>query len=431
MRILISNYSTDDNMALKEKAKKKREQRETPVPTLKSTISSDMLEQAKGKLRNEAGNTQASINVDTPSLQNVAGVTPTVQSVAPQTTGLVAPAMTNPLEAEKAKRVEKLKQAPIFSDMLANSMSIMRQNALKEKTDAAKMQQYYALADVFNSIGKLSGSAVGGAIGGNAGESAPAVDPYKESRGYLAAFEKAKAANERLKGLDDKAYSLAVTQEEREYNKKLRDADNQFKLQLTQLDHQWQKDFYDYKAKIEQAATEGNLKLKAELEAKQKEAEQKYWKERAAISYTYNEALKKMSENIVRLQMGLTGDGKSGKPVKTKSFTFHNNTKVDIPETLYPEMLKFFASLGEINGEYVDEENIEQVLRKHPKLIETFLKIHNGGNATEFTPIDFSMPYAVTYPTDRTPASSAGQSSINSGAETVNPDEDFSEFKRK
>lgn len=449
MRILITNYSTENNMALKEKAKKKREQRETPVPTLKSTISSDMLEQAKEKLRNEA-NTQATINAGTPTLPNVAGTTSGIQSVKPQTTGLTAPEIKNPVD-EAAK--ERIGKTPSFSDMLANSMSVMRQNAEKEKTDAAKMQQYYALADVFNSIGKLSGSAVGGAIGGNAGESAPAVDPYKESRGYLAAFEKAKAANERLKALDDKAYALAatqeereynkrlrdadnqfklqLTQEEREYNKKLRDADNQFKLQLTQLDHQWQKDFYDYKAKIEQAATEGNLKLKAELEAKQKAAEQAYWKERAEISQGYQVALKNMSADIVRTQMGLTGDGKSGKPVKTKAFTFHNNTKVDIPETLYPEMLNFFASLGEINGEYVDEENIEQVLRKHPKLVETFLKMHNGANVTEFTPIDFSMPYAVTYPTDRTSASSAGQSSNNSGAETVNPDKDFSEFKRK
>lgn len=361
-------------MALKEKAKKKREQRETPVPTLNSTVSSDMLEQAKENLRNEAANTQTSINVGTPSLPNVAGTTSGIQSVTPQTTGLTAPEMKNPV-AEAAK--ERIEKRPSFSEMLSNSMAIQRQNAEKEKTDAAKMQQYYALADVFNSIGKLGGSAVGGAIGGNAGESAPAVDPYKESRGYLAAFEKAKAANERLKALDDKAYALAATQEEREYNKRLRDADNQFKLQLTALDHQWQKDFYDYKAKIEQAATEGNLKLKAELEAKQKEAEQKYWKERAAISQGYQVALNNMSADIVRLQMGLDADGK--KIVKTKPFTFNNNTKTDIPETLYPEMLAYFANKGKIGEELVDDENVETVLRNHPELVNGFLRIYGYG----------------------------------------------------
>lgn len=331
------------------------------------------VEQASAKLRQDANKT-ANLNVGTPSIPRVAGTTSGVQSVTPQTTGLTAPEMKNPV-AEAAK--ERIEKRPSFSEMLSNSMAIMRQNAGKEKTDAAKMQQYYALADVFNSIGKLGGSAVGGAIGGNAGESAPAVDPYKESRGYLAAFEKAKAANERLKALDDKAYALAATQEEREYNKRLRDADNQFKLQLTALDHQWQKDFYDYKAKIEQAATEGNLKLKAELEAKQKEAEQKYWKERAAISQGYQVALKNMSEDIVRLQMGLDADGK--KTVKTKSFTFNNNTKTDIPETLYPEMLAYFANKGKIGEELVDNENVESVLRNHPELVNGFLRVHGYG----------------------------------------------------
>lgn len=363
-------------MALKEKAKKKREQRETPVPTLNSTVSSDMLDYAKDKLNNEA-NAQASINAGTPSLPSVAGVTPPVQSVSPQTTGLVAPAIKNPLEAEKAKRVE----APTFSDMLANSMSIMRQNAEKEKTDAAKMQQYYALADVFNAMGKLGGSAVGGAVGGNMADSAPAVDPYKESRGYLAAFEKAKAANDRLKGLDDKAYALAATIEEREYNKRLRNADNEFKLKLTDLDYQWQKNFYDYKSKIDQAAAQGNLELKAKLEAEAKAAEQAYWKERAAISQGYQRELKNMSADIVRLQMGLGDgkDGKSGKPIKTKPFTFHNNTKTDIPETLYPEMLKYFASKGKIGSEMVDEENVETVLRNHPELVNGFLRMYGYG----------------------------------------------------
>lgn len=416
-------------MALKEKAKKKREQRETPVPTLNSTVSSDMLDYAKDKLNNEA-NAQASINAGTPSLPSVAGVTPPVQSVSPQTTGLVAPAIKNPLEAEKAKRVE----APTFSDMLANSMSIMRQNAEKEKTDAAKMQQYYALADVFNAMGKLGGSAVGGAVGGNMADSAPAVDPYKESRGYLAAFEKAKAANDRLKGLDDKAYALAATMEEREYNKRLRDADNEFKLKLTDLDHQWQKNFYDYKSKIDQAAAQGNFELKAKLEAEAKAAEQAYWKERAAISQGYQRELKNMSADIVRLQMGL-GDGKGGKPVKTKPFTFHNNTKTDIPETLYPEMLKYFASKGKIGSEMVDEENVETVLRNHPELVNGFLRMYGYGKPvldeddSEFVRNNYYFPMYSYMPEDL--RQTAYQTGNAEGGTETNPDEDFLNFKRQ
>lgn len=389
-------------MSLKEKAKKQREQRETPVPTLNSTMSSDILEQAKEKLRNEAGNTQASINAGTPSLPNVAGTSSGIQSVKPQTTELTAPKMNNPVANAAKERIEK---RPSFSEMLSNSMAIQRQNAEKEKTDAAKMQKYYALADVFNSIGKLGGSAVGGAIGGNAVDNAPAVDPYKESRGYLAAFEKAKAANDRLKSLDDKAFSLAATKEEREYNKRLRDADNQFKLQLTALDHQWQKDFYDYKAKIEQAAAQGNLELKAKYEAEAKAAEQAYWKERAAISQGYQKELKNMSADIVKLQMGL-GYGKYGKLGHTKPFTFNNNTKIDIPDALYPEMLKYFAGKGKIGNEDVDKDNVETVLRNHPELVNGFLRIYGYGNPvldeddTEFVRNNYYFPMYSYMPED-------------------------------
>lgn len=423
-------------MSLKEKAKKQREQRETPVPTLNSTISSDTLEQAKEKLRNEAGNTQASINAGTPSLPNVAGTTSGIQSVTPQTTGLTAPEMKNPV-AEAAK--ERIEKRPSFSEMLSNSMAIQRQNAEKEKTDAAKMQKYYALADVFNSIGKLGGSAVGGAVGGNMADSAPAVDPYKESRGYLAAFEKAKAANERLKGLDDKAYALAATMEEREYNKRLRDADNEFKLKLTDLDHQWQKNFYDYKSKIEQAAAQGNLAMKAKLEAEAKAAEQAYWKERAAINHGYQRELKNMTADIVRLQMGL-GYGKYGKygkygnPFKTTPFTFHNNTKTDIPETLYPEMLKYFASKGKIGNEPVDNGNVESVLRNHPELVNGFLSMYGYGKPvleddSDFVRNNYYFPWYSYMPEDL--RQTAYQTGNAEGGTETNPDEDFLNFKRQ
>lgn len=360
-------------MALKEKAKKKREQRETPVPTLKSTISSDMLEQAKEKLRNEAGNTQASINVDTPSLPNVAGVTPTVQSVTPQATGVTEPEMPNPVKATAQERLK----TPSFSDLLANSMYVMRKNAEKEKTDAVKMQQYYAFADALNAIGKLGGSAVGGAIGGNVADSAPAVDPYKESRGYLAAFEKAKAANERLRDLDDKAYALAATQEEREYNRKVREADNAYKAKLAETEREWQKDFFDYKAKAEQAIAQGNMEFKAKLDAGIAAKKHEYDMKKLAVQNAHDVTLKGISERIVRMQLGLDGDDGMALS-KTTPFTFSNGTKADIPKKLFPEMLKYFAKKG-INGQEVDAEDVESALRDHPELVNGFLRIYGYG----------------------------------------------------
>ena len=359
---------------------------DSSTPQATRMAAPSVIDQASAKLRQDANKT-ANLNVGTPSIPRVAGTTSSVQSVTPQTTGVTASEVSNPVKEEAAKR----NGPSTFQDLLA----AQRQEALKEKTDAAKMQQYYALADVFNSIGKLGGSAVGGAIGGNAGESAPAVDPYKESRGYIAAFEKAKQANDRLKAIDDKAFNLAVKQEEREYNKRLREADNDFKMKLTQLDQQWQKSFYDYKSKIEQAAAQGNLKLKAQLEAEAQAANQEYWKQRAAISQGYQRELKQMSADMVRTQMGLDTDGKK---VKTKPFTFNNNTKTDIPETLYPEMLAYFANKGKIGNELVDDENVESVLRNHPELVNGFLRLYGYGKPVlEDDTDDTTTPKTTTY----------------------------------
>jgi hypothetical protein len=396
---------------------------DSATPQATRMAAPSVIDQASAKLRQDANKT-ANLNVGTPSIPRVAGTTSGVQSVTPQTTGVTDSKVSNPVKEEAAKR----NGPSTFQDLLA----AQRQEALKEKTDAAKMQQYYALADVFNSIGKLGGSAVGGAIGGNAGESAPAVDPYKESRGYIAAFEKAKQANDRLKAIDDKAFNLAVKQEEREYNKRLREADNEFKLKLTQLDQQWQKNFYDYKSKIEQAAAQGNLKLKAQLEAEAQAANQEYWKQRAAISQGYQIALKNMSEDIVRLQMGLDADGK--KTVKTKPFTFNNNTKADIPETLYPEMLAYFAGKGKIGEELVDNENVENVLRNHPELVNGFLRIYGYGKPVveddgTGTQSPYYFPWYSYMPEDL--QRTAYQTGNAEGGTETNPDEDFLNFKRK
>jgi len=296
---------------------------------------------------------------------------PTQTQVEEVQTPVVTPASPTPPDtSEKPKS---------FAEILAERYADMRKTAEQEKTDAGKMQKYYALTDALRAIGQLGGTAVGGAIGGDIADSAPSVDPYKESRGYLEAFENAKKASDRLKALDEKGFQLALRDEERAYNASVKEAENAYKEKLDAADKAWQMKFYDYKAEKEKAIAEGNIKLKAELDAQEAAAQQEYLKERMAIQQQYERDLKALSERIVRIQMGEDVDGTGKIPGKTIPFTFHNGNKMDIPQSLYPEMLKFFASKGQIGEEVVDEENIESVLRNHPDMVNSFLRIYGLG----------------------------------------------------
>lgn len=104
-------------------------------------------------------------------------------------------------------------------------MKERRKELVKEKTDAQKMQRYHALTDVFNAFGRMGGAAVGGAIGGDALVGASAKE-YQPNRGYLDAIEKAKAANDRIRALDDTGFQFQLNKqlrdEQREYEDKLR-----------------------------------------------------------------------------------------------------------------------------------------------------------------------------------------------------------------
>lgn len=310
---------------------------------------------------------------------------PTQTQVEEVQTPVVTPASPTPPDtSEKPKS---------FAEILAERYADMRKTAEQEKTDAGKMQKYYALTDALRAIGQLGGTAVGGAIGGDIADSAPAVDPYKESRGYLEAFENAKKASDRLKALDEKGFQLALRDEERAYNASVKEAENAYKEKLDAADKAWQMKFYDYKAEKEKAIAEGNIRLKAELDAKEDAAQQEYLKERMAIQQQYEKELKALSERIVRIQMGEDVDGTGKNLGKTIPFTFHNGNKMDIPQSLYPEMLKFFASKGKIGEEVVDEENIESVLRNHPDMVNSFLRIYGLGK-TEDSPSVQTVPPA-------------------------------------
>lgn len=289
--------------------------------------------------------------------------------------GVTAPAMVNPV-AQTAK--ERLQSRPTFNDLLKNSMTIMRKNAEKEKTDAGKMQQYYALTDALNAIGKLGGSAVGGAVGGNVGESAPAVDPYKESRGYLEAFERAKKANDRLRELDEKDFQLLLRDEQRAYDKTVKDADDALRMQLAEIDRQWQVEYLRIKSEIDQAVAQQNLELKAKLESDLAALNHGYAMQRLQVQMDHDKDMKTITENIVRMQMG---GGNGGRRDDSVPFAFNNGTGMMIPKSFYDDMLRYYVSKKKIGGQDVDEENIVEVLRNYPNLVTDYLKMFGIGSS--------------------------------------------------
>lgn len=284
---------------------------------------------------------------------------------------------------EKAKRNREKRQEPVnipFSTMLTNRLADMRKSAEQEKTDAAKMQKYYALTDVFKSIGQLGGTAVGGAIGGNMADSAPAVDPYKESRGYLEAFEKAKKANDRIKDLDEKGFSLLLRDEERAYNKAMADEERAYKEKMQALDWEYQKDFYDFKSKIDQAIAQGNMELQAKLTAERDKALAEIQAIRDKENREHEIRLKNLGLEITKIQMGLS-DGKGNDISSDVDFAFYVDgvKPAKISKKRYEEMLSYFAGKGKIGDTTVDEENVEAVLRSHPEEAKKYLDLYGEG----------------------------------------------------
>lgn len=171
-------------------------------------------------------------------------------------------------------------------------MKERRKGLVKEKTDSEKMQRYHALTDVFNAFGKMGGAAVGGAIGGDALVGASAKE-YQPNRGYLDAIEKAKAANDRIRALDDTGFQFQLNKqlrdeqrdyedkvranqwaredqkiaEQRDYEDKVRQIEMDFKSQETILQRQWEEAMrsknFEEQAKLEKEL----LKLSNEYES--------------------------------------------------------------------------------------------------------------------------------------------------------------------
>ena len=327
------------------------------------------------------------------------------------------------------------KEKPMtLSDYLAEQ----RANLQKDKTDAAKMQKYYALTDVFKALGQLGGTAVGGAIGkGNMLDSAPAVDPYKESRGYLDAIERAKSANEKLRALDEKEFNLAYSKQERDeerayaekqkaeqraHEAEQKAEERAYKAKMEEEERKFQKEMADYKAKIEQAATEGNLRLKAQLEAQAAEKE-----------YAHEAAMKELSLEITRMQMsGKNSGGSSKSNEKSKSVIFNDKTKMDIPDSAYDAIVDALMD-SEINGEYVDKDNVKRIIRDNPKLIKEYMTILGYGDegsavANEVGGGYYYNPYTDTSMKSPIP-SNVGDYQHANGVNAEEFDKEFSQFE--
>lgn len=240
-------------------------------------------------------------------------------------------------------------KSPTLSDMLAEQ----RKTAIKEKTDAVNMQKYHALTDALGALGKMGGAAIGGAIGGNVMDSAPVVGEYQPSRGYVAAFEKAKNANDRLRALDEKEFQL-------EYNQRQK-----------QADMDWQKELAEY-----------NAQQKRQMTAEANEYNRRLQREVSMRNFHQKQKLAEIeAQNAIKLQRernaGSIAEKEIGKQISDEQFerynteliAFKDGTSVSLPKNYYNAVANFF-----IDDDYITEKNVARYMRDNPALVRKVLE---------------------------------------------------------
>lgn len=325
---------------------------------------------------------QAEENRNKPVVESVGKNTP-ANSFVPESEDPTAPPL--PTVAEDIPKLAEIKgqavvqnpaglampKAPTLSDMLAKQ----RQVAIQEKTDAAKMQKYYALTDALGALGKMGGVAVGGAIGGGMMDSAPIVGEYKESRGYLNAFEKAKQANARLKELDNMQYQLAVRDEERSY-----------KQQQDKLNRDYQKMLIDYKNQIDRANADKDYERSKELKMAIADMEQKHKKEMLELTKKYEQENLKIKNQYrqseqagSRANMQYQHDLYNSVPL-----AFNDGTGIRMSKNDYEGLLRFFNG-KKIGNVTVNKDNIDTFLRDNPKLVNDYITAIGGASVADST----------------------------------------------
>jgi hypothetical protein len=252
-----------------------------------------------------------------------------------------------------------------FSDYLAKQ----RENLKQDKTDAEKMQKYYALTDVFNALGKMGGAAVGGAIGGNMLDSAPAVGEYQQNRGYLDAFERAKQANDRLRALDEQEFTLA-------YNRQQQEEERDYRHREQELDRQWQLKLYDYKTQIEQAIAEKDWARSAQLKLQMAKDEQAH---AMALQRLRN------SGALAEKQAGYDISKWQAETYNTTPIGFSDGTSIAVPDNYYQGLVNYFMN-ADWNGRRVTKDNVTEYIKHHPEEAMEFLsRFGIGGKAATAT----------------------------------------------
>lgn len=274
---------------------------------------------------------------------------------------------------------------------ISQMLATQRENAVKDKTDAAKMQKYYALTDALGALGKMGGVAVGGAIGGNMLDSAPMVADYQPSKGYVTAFEEAKKANERLRALDEKDYQLALRDEERSYNQ-----------QQKKLDRDWQKKMTDYQNQLARANAAEQNSIKRKMAAEERVFQEKILgiknqaeldKERIKNQYKINET--ERARETMRLNRDLYA----------VPLAFNDGTGMMIPQNYYDKMTSFFTGKT-IGGKTITKENVEQFLMDNPQAVKGYMNRFPEFALASTQATSGSVPTATQSKSSATPNSS-------------------------
>lgn len=320
----------------------------------------------------KAQNKRQERTIDKPVLQDVVeadikekSTTPvfTPEKPAAITMGNNTTAMPAKAEVQNPTGIKVPEVKPIsFSDMLAPA----REQAKIDKTDAVKMQKYYALTDALNAIGKMGGAAVGGAIGGNMLMGAPKVDEYKESRGYINAFEKAKQANDRLRALDEKEFQLL-------YNDKQKADDRAYQAEQAALNREWQSERDRINREWQAAVAEQDFERQAALKKEMLNIEQSFKLKYQDIENRHNAAMKEISRDIVKMQTGSD---------RGRTVLFKDKTSASMTNKEYYSMFDFFD--GEVvNGRTINKDNFNKFVRENPQLVNAFLADIRGGEDTD------------------------------------------------
>lgn len=358
-------------MSKKTKEKEGQQPVHKPIDNVRSQLQTEQPVQPAGRIMPEGTRMAPKIqSVSAPvpataAVQNQKGIssnagTPVVQQ--PKT--IVSSAtVQNPAGLATDDRITHpaAKKPKTIAELIADGYK----KAEKEKTDAARMQQYHALSDAFSAFGRLGGSAIGGAIGGNVMDSAPVVAEYKPSRGYVDAFEKAKTANDRINELDNMAYQLAVKDEERKYAEAKLNEQRAYDKAKTEEDRKFKREMQNAKWEHDDEVTKENR----EYLTNSANAKMEHDKEIAAIKASGE----KKEEELIPVQFRVRKTG--GNRFKDDGDEY-STFAYQIPKKYYESMKADFAATRVFpDGERVTKETVDEYIRKNPEAVNEYLEM--------------------------------------------------------